>query len=147
MQTSRVLVWLNYCNSCRMRIALPKPLDESQAVFTLMTMRSRAQWSQKNAMLIQLIYPEYVPFYFIHPVSEEFQRGPRSIGRGICSHHLTSPNLWKGYKMCVTLPTSNRLETGPYVLLSIVVPGRPSPSTQICPLGILTSGKGYGGRV
>lgn len=38
-------------------------------------------------------------------------------------------------------------DTGPYVLLSIVEPGGPSPSTQTWLAGTTAVGEGYGGFV
>lgn len=49
--------------------------------------------------------------------------------------------------MCVTLPVRSCFETGPYVLLSRLDPGGPSPSTQTWPCGTRTVGSGCGGFV
>lgn len=49
--------------------------------------------------------------------------------------------------MCVILPVSNLFDTGPYVLLSRLDPGGPSPSTHTWPCGIRTVSTGYGALV
>ena len=47
----------------------------------------------------------------------------------------------------VIFPVRSLFDTGPYMLLSRLDPGGPSPSTQTCPVGTKTVDTGYGGLV